>query len=201
MPAYSPGCTRSRARPTANLIAMGRTWSGMPALGMVGGGQLARMTQQAAIPLGVTLRILADSRNDSAALVSADITVGHYRDFDDLRVFASSCDVVTFDHEHVPPEHLRALANAGVALRPPPEALLLAQDKRAMRERLGGLGFAMPRWRPVTGLDDVTAMADETGWPVVLKGVRGGYDGKGVWVAADAADAERLLAQGAAHGT
>src|SRR3954467_2025887 len=105
----------------------------MPVVGMVGGGQLARMTHQAAIALGLSLRVLAESRDDSAALIAPDTTIGDYRSFDDLRGFATSCDVLTFDHEHVPPEHLAALAAAGISLQPSPAALHHAQDKLAMR--------------------------------------------------------------------
>src|SRR3954468_11549919 len=104
---------------------------------MVGGGQLGRMTHQAGIALGLSLRVLALARDDSAAVVAPETSIGDHRSFDDLRAFAAACDVVTFDHEHVPPEHLQALAAAGVHLRPSPEALHYAQDKRAMRERLG----------------------------------------------------------------
>src|SRR3954469_15309135 len=84
--------------------------TGLPVVGMVGAGQLARMTAQAAIPLGQSLRVLAETSDDGAALVTADVMVGDYRSLDDLRAFAKGCDVVTFDHEHVPNEHIAALA-------------------------------------------------------------------------------------------
>ena len=77
-----------------------------PVVGMVGAGQLARMTCQASIPLGIGFRVLADRPDDSAALVCPDTTVGDYHRLDDLLSFAAGCDVVTFDHEHVPGEHL-----------------------------------------------------------------------------------------------
>src|SRR5215510_12500958 len=113
--------------------------TGLPVVGMVGGGQLARMTHQAAIALGQSLRVLATSPDDGAALVAADTVIGHHTDIDALRRFAKGCDVVTFDHEHVPPEHVATLAADGVVVRPGPAALRLAQDKRLMRERLGTL--------------------------------------------------------------
>ncbi|WP_372516097.1 5-(carboxyamino)imidazole ribonucleotide synthase [Streptantibioticus silvisoli] len=150
---------------------------------MVGGGQLARMTHQAGIPLGVQFKLLSDGPRDSAALVAADVVVGDYRDLETLRAFARGCDVVTFDHEHVPTEHLRALQADGVVVRPGPDALVHAQDKGVMRARLTAIGVPCPRHRIVTGPADVTAFAAEgDGYPVVLKTVRGGYDGKGVWV-------------------
>ncbi|CAG6399446.1 5-(carboxyamino)imidazole ribonucleotide synthase [Streptomyces cocklensis] len=166
-----------------------------PVVGMVGGGQLARMTHEAGIPLGIRFRILSDTAQDSAAQVAADVTVGDYRDLDTLRAFAQGCDVITFDHEHVPTEHLRALEADGVAVRPGPDALVHAQDKGVMRAKLAEIGVPCPRNRIVADPADVTRFAAETaGYPLVLKTVRGGYDGKGVWFVraeADAADAFR----------
>ena len=156
--------------------------TGLPVVGMVGGGQLARMTHQAAIALGQSLRVLATDPDDGAALVVADVRIGHHTDLAALREFAKGCDVVTFDHEHVPGEHIRALAAEGVTLLPGADALRFSQDKRAMRERLTGLGVPVPRWAEVTSPGDVAAFAAGAGWPVVVKAVRGGYDGRGVWV-------------------
>ncbi|MQY16088.1 N5-carboxyaminoimidazole ribonucleotide synthase [Streptomyces sp. RB5] len=157
---------------------------------MVGGGQLARMTHEAGIPLGIRFKLLSDTPKDSAALVAGDVVVGDYRDLDTLRDFARGCDVIAFDHEHVPVEHLRALEAAGVPVRPGPAALLHAHDKGVMRERLTELGVPCPRHRIVADPADVTRFAREgAGFPVILKTVRGGYDGKGVWVVRDEAGA------------
>ena len=156
-----------------------------PTVGMVGGGQLARMTHQAAIALGLSLRVLARSPTDSAALVASAVDIGDHRRLADLLGFAERCDVVTFDHEHVPPELLATLVDKGVQLRPAPHALRYAQDKRAMRERLGELGIAVPAWRPIDRFEDVARFAAEHGWPVVAKAARGGYDGRGVWEVSD----------------
>jgi 5-(carboxyamino)imidazole ribonucleotide synthase len=175
--------------------------TGLPVVGMVGGGQLARMTHQAAIALGQSLRVLALAPDDGAALVAADVQYGDHTDLTALRTFAKGCDVVTFDHEHVPTEHIRALADEGVKLFPPADALLHAQDKRVMRERLGELGAPNPAWRPVTAPADLIAFGDELGWPVVLKAARGGYDGRGVWLVDDAAQAAELGATLLAGGT
>jgi len=171
------------------------TRGGAPVVGMVGGGQLARMTAQAAISLGVGFRVLADSAADSAAQVSAGTRLGDYRSLDDLRDFAAGCDVLTFDHEHVPGEHLAALERAGVQVRPAAAALRLTQDKLTMRERLTGLGVDCPRFAPVSGVTEVEEFAAGT-WPVVLKAVSGGYDGRGVWVCGSAAEAAGVLAHG-----
>ncbi|MFG1902548.1 5-(carboxyamino)imidazole ribonucleotide synthase [Micromonospora carbonacea] len=177
------------------------TRTGLPVVGMVGGGQLARMTHQAAIALGQSLRVLAQAPDDGAALVAADVQYGDHTDLAALRTFAKGCDVVTFDHEHVPTEHIRALAAEGVKLFPPADALLHAQDKRAMRERLGELGAPNPAWRPVADPADLVAFGDAQGWPVVLKAARGGYDGRGVWPVDDAAQAAELAATLLTGGT
>ncbi|MCX4748658.1 5-(carboxyamino)imidazole ribonucleotide synthase [Kitasatospora sp. NBC_01287] len=170
-----------------------------PTVGMVGGGQLARMAHQAGIPLGIRFKLLADTPQDSASQVVADTVLGDYRDLETLRRFAADCDVVTFDHEHVPTEHLRALLADGVAVRPGPEALVNAQDKGVMRAKLDEIGAPCPRHRLVADPADVTAFAQEgDGYPVVLKTVRGGYDGKGVWVVGDEEEAHAPFLAGVA---
>ena len=147
------------------------------------------MMAQPAIALGLPLRLLAEAEGVSAAQVIPDQLVGDYRDLDTLIKVTDGCDVVTFDHEHVPTEHLHALEEAGVACRPGPEALVHAQDKGVMREKLAELGIPCPRNAIVTSLAEV----EEFGFPCVLKTTRGGYDGKGVWVVRSAADAEEPL--------
>lgn len=158
------------------------TRTGLPVVGMVGGGQLARMTHQAAIALGQSLRVLARTPEDGAALVAADVQYGEHTDLTALRTFAKGCDVVTFDHEHVPGEHIRALAAEGVRLHPGADALRCAQDKAVMRQRLTELGAPVPRWRRIGTVDELAVFGAEVGWPVVVKTARGGYDGRGVWV-------------------
>jgi 5-(carboxyamino)imidazole ribonucleotide synthase len=163
---------------------------------MVGAGQLARMTSQAATSLGITFRVLAASPHDSAAQVVAGTRVGDYRSLDDLRAFAAGCDVLTFDHEHVPGEHLATLTQESVPVHPNGAALRYAQDKLAMRTRLTELGVACPRFAPAATVCDVTRFAARWPWPVVLKATRGGYDGKGVWVCWSADDAAEVLSHG-----
>jgi 5-(carboxyamino)imidazole ribonucleotide synthase len=163
---------------------------------MVGAGQLARMTHQAAIALGQSLRVLAASQDDGAALVVHDLMIGDHRSLRDLRAFAAGCDVVTWDHEHVPNEHIAALAADGVVVHPGAEALRYAQDKLAMRERLTELGLPCPRWRRIDSLADLSAFAAEVGWPVVLKAATGGYDGRGVWVVDGPDDAREVIESG-----
>ncbi|MBS4751595.1 5-(carboxyamino)imidazole ribonucleotide synthase [Nocardioides sp. zg-ZUI104] len=169
---------------------MSTTDPSAPRVAVIGGGQLARMMAQPAIALGVPLRLLAEAEGVSADQVIADSRVGDYRDLDDLRAVTEGCAVVTFDHEHVPTEHLRALAADGVVAHPGPEALVHAQDKIVMREAMSRLGAPQPRWAVVTDTADVEAF----GLPCVLKVSRGGYDGKGVWVVREIADAAEPLA-------
>ncbi|GAB2846999.1 5-(carboxyamino)imidazole ribonucleotide synthase [Actinocorallia aurea] len=173
----------------------------MPVVGMVGGGQLARMTQQAAIALGVRLRVLAGDPEESAAQVCADVRIGSHTSLEDLMAFAEGCDVVTWDHEHVPGEHIQALEAAGVVCRPGSAALLHAQDKLVMRERLSALGAPCPAYAAVHSTDDVTAFGEKHGWPAVLKATRGGYDGKGVWIVRSAEEAAPVVDGAIAGGT
>lgn len=148
------------------------------------------MTHEAGIPLGIKFKLLSDTAQDSAAQVVGEVVVGDYRDLETLRAFARGCDVITFDHEHVPTEHLRALEADGIPVRPGPDALVHAQDKGVMRARLTEIGAPCPRHRIVKDPADAAAFAREAGgFPVILKTVRGGYDGKGVWVVRSEADA------------
>jgi 5-(carboxyamino)imidazole ribonucleotide synthase len=168
---------------------------------MVGGGQLARMTHQAAIAIGQSLRVLAVSPDDPAPQVAPNVDIGSHTDLAALRAFAAHCDVITFDHEHVPGEHVKALIADGVTVHPGPDALVHAQDKLVMRERLAAMGVPVPPYAPVTDPDDIVRFGDEHGWPCVLKAARGGYDGRGVWMPATADAARPLVAELLAHGT
>ena len=167
--------------------------TGFPTVGVVGGGQLARMMQQPAIALGVGLRVLATSFEESAAQAVRDVRIGRHDDLDALRAFAAGCDVVTFDHEHVPPLLLKMLQDEGVAVRPGGRALVHAQDKLIMREALTAAGVPCPLWAEVETPSDVVVFAESAGWPVVLKTSRGGYDGRGVWVLDDAEAVHDLM--------
>lgn len=160
---------------------------------MVGGGQLARMTHQAAISLGQSLRVLAADPADAAAVAAADVHLGAPEDLEVLRRFAKGCEVITFDHEHVPGEHIRALTDSGVIVHPGADALVHAQDKHAMRQRLAQLGVPVPRWHVATTAAEVVEFAADVGWPVAGKAITGGYDGRGVWKLANAEDAAARL--------
>jgi 5-(carboxyamino)imidazole ribonucleotide synthase len=166
-----------------------------PVVGFVGAGQLARMAQQAAIALGVDLYLLAETAEDSAAQVVPDVLVGDYRKLADLRRLAVDSDVITFDHELTDPAHLAALGEEGRVVRPAPGAKRFAQDKAYQRRELAALGLPVPCFAEVATVGDVAAFGASHGWPLVLKAPRGGYDGRGVFVVADADEAAAVLSQ------
>jgi 5-(carboxyamino)imidazole ribonucleotide synthase len=163
-------------------------------IGVIGGGQLARMMIPAAVNLGLDIRVLAQSAGEPAAL--AVTALGSHLELDDVLAFAEGVDVVTFDHEHVPQHVLRELVARGVDVQPSPDALRFAQDKLAMRERLAELGVPVPDWARVETTAELAAFLADHGGAGVLKTPTGGYDGKGVRVVRDAADADDWFADG-----
>ena len=169
---------------------------GAPKVAVIGGGQLARMMAEPAAALALPLRLLAEDDSVCATQVIVDHQVGDYRDLDALLRVTEDCAVVTFDHEHVPSEHLLVLEEH-LAVRPGPHALIYAQDKGQMRQRLGELGIPCPRNAIVESLDEVEVF----GFPCVLKTTRGGYDGKGVWIVRSLADAQAALDTASATGS
>ena len=165
-----------------------------PQLVVIGGGQLARMMAPPAVALGIDLRLLAEAADGSAAQVIGDHLMGDHTDLDDLRSVIGDAPVVTFDHEHVPPEHLRTLTAEGHACRPGPDALLYAQDKGEMRVRLTVMGVPCPVFELLSDeLADVVDDMHDFGYPAVVKTTRGGYDGKGVWVVRSADDLAEIF--------
>ena len=162
------------------------------------------MMAPAAVELGIELHLLAGSAEASAAQAIPRTTIGDYRSVEDVLAFAEGLDAVTFDHEHVPAEVLSALTGTGAALHPGPEALLYAQDKLAMRAAIEDLGLPNPRWTRVDGVEDLISFGESSGWPVVLKTPRGGYDGKGVRIitsAQAASQAADWFSRAAEQGT
>ncbi|HLP23247.1 MAG TPA: 5-(carboxyamino)imidazole ribonucleotide synthase [Microbacteriaceae bacterium] len=157
-----------------------------PRLGIIGGGQLARMMIAPAVELGVDIRVLAEAEGMSAAL--ATTAVGDYRDAATVLAFAADVDVVSFDHEHVPQDVLEALVAAGHAVHPGPHALAIAQDKLLMRERLSAAGLPVPEWAAVHNTAELEAFLADHAGEAVVKTPRGGYDGKGVRVVSSAAE-------------
>ncbi|RPE79033.1 MULTISPECIES: 5-(carboxyamino)imidazole ribonucleotide synthase [unclassified Frondihabitans] len=149
-------------------------------VGVIGGGQLARMMVPPAVHLGVEISVLAETEGSSARLAATQVR--DYHDVETVLAFARGVDAITFDHEHVPQTVLRALVDAGVEVHPSPEALFVAQDKLVMRERLSALGLPVPDWARLETAADLDAFLAQHGSRVVVKTARGGYDGKGVRV-------------------
>ena len=169
-----------------------------PTVGVIGGGQLARMMIPPAVALEIELRVFADAPGLSAALAAT--VVGDYRDVASVLAFADGVDVVTFDHEHVPQAVLAALVEHGIAVHPGPHALQFAQDKLAMRARLTELAVPVPEWAAVASVAQLEAFMAENAGAAVIKTPRGGYDGKGVRLVRDAGEAADWFERAAAEG-
>ncbi|CAA9461259.1 MAG: N5-carboxyaminoimidazole ribonucleotide synthase [uncultured Solirubrobacteraceae bacterium] len=173
-----------------------------PTVGIVGAGQLARMTALAGAGMDVRVAVLTEDPEAPAVAAGALHVHGEERSVEGLRRLAAVSDVITFDHEGVPPAVLREFAGDGVPMRPHPDAQLMAQDKVVQRQALGGrLGLPVPAHRVVASREEVEAFGAEVGWPVVLKLSSGGYDGRGVWFVDEAAGAEEALSAAEGIGT
>jgi len=166
-----------------------------PIVGVIGGGQLARMMIPRAIELGFEIRVLAENTGMSAALAAT--AVGDYTDAATVLEFARDVDVITFDHEHVPQNVLAQLVDAGVAVHPGPAPLAIAQDKILMRQELSALGLPVPAWASVGNAAELEEFLEAHGGKVIVKTPRGGYDGKGVRVVSDSSEVADWFASGA----
>ena len=167
-------------------------------IGIVGAGQLARMLLGPAIELGLTTTVLATDPAESAADVASRVRIGRHDDEASVRALAAEVEVLTFDHEHVPTSILERIEQEGLAaVRPGPAALLHAQDKLVMRERLTALGHPCPRWWRIGAVADLEAALTEAGGRLVVKTPRGGYDAHGVRIVESAEQVSDWLAE---HG-
>ncbi len=155
-----------------------------PTVGIIGAGQLARMSVAPATALGINLLLFAQDKNDSAAQVAPHV-VGDFRDLAQLLDFAKKCDLVTFEHELVPPSVIKGLEAAGVRVFPGSESFQYSQDKAAMRKKLAN--YPSPKWRVIASAEEAFA------YPFIAKRISGGYDGRGVWKVEDKATLEDLL--------
>jgi 5-(carboxyamino)imidazole ribonucleotide synthase len=164
-------------------------------VGVIGGGQLARMMIAPAIDLGIDLKVFSETHDAPAA--AATTVVGDYTQLASMREFAATVDVMTFDHEHVPLSVLRELEDEGVSVQPPSRALEFAQNKLLMRKRLADLNLAMPVWAEIKTENELQEFLDANGGVCILKTPIGGYDGKGVRVVRNVGDAaDWLTAEG-----
>ena len=162
-------------------------------VGIVGAGQLARMTLPVAESLAIDIKLLAERDDDSAALVGKHVDLGSPQSLDDLRQFAIGCDVVTFDHELVNADAIKTLQDEGHVIRPSADVVALVQDKLAQRELMRSLDLPIPAFEVVIGASTIESFSAAHGWPLVAKTIRGGYDGRGVWVLRDDHEAHQLL--------
>jgi 5-(carboxyamino)imidazole ribonucleotide synthase len=165
---------------------------------MVGAGQLARMTQRAAIDLGVHLTVLALDDTEPAVRAGAAHVLGRPDDAQALAALAALVDVITLDHELVDAAALGALAARGIPVRPSATALRVAQDKLIARETFAALGLPGPEHVLADDEQGVAELAERCGWPLVAKARTGGYDGRGVELVADQDALDRVLARGGA---
>ena len=166
---------------------------GVPVVAVIGDGQLARMMQTEAIELGQSIRLLAGSPDASAAQVCADVIIGDYHVWEDVERAVAGAQAVTFDHEHVPTEFLNKLTEMGYSVQPQPSALLYAQDKLLMRQRLEELGAPVPAYAAIESVQDAETFFDRVDGAVCLKARRGGYDGHGVWFPKDRENLRTLV--------
>jgi len=155
-----------------------------PTVGIIGAGQLARMTVAPATALGINLLIFAQSSDDSAAQIAPHI-VGDYRDLSALQEFAAKCDVITFEHELVPLSVIKGLEASGVKVSPSSASFQYSQDKAAMRQKLAA--YPGPKWRVIKDAND------SFDYPFIAKKISGGYDGRGVWKISSRAELEEVL--------
>ena len=160
-------------------------------VGVIGGGQLARMMIEPALALGLEIKVFAENSGSSAAM--AVTRIGDYTQIAEVREFAASVDVITFDHEHVPLSVLETLEQEGFSIQPSPKALKFAQNKLHMRRRLSELGLPMPAWAEIKSANELDSFIAENGGVAILKTPIGGYDGKGVAVVRSAAEATEWL--------
>lgn len=169
------------------------TPDGFPTVGIVGGGQLARMMVEASVRLGIGVRILAERLDDSAARVCPEVDTGAPDDAEALLRFARTVDVVTLDHELVNLEALDAITAEGIKVYPRAATLQYAKDKLHQRTRFAAAGLPVPAFSDTPTVEALVTFGYEYGWPIVAKSQRGGYDGRGVWVVTNPDDARALV--------
>jgi 5-(carboxyamino)imidazole ribonucleotide synthase len=148
-----------------------------PVLGVLGGGQLARMLAIAAAPLGIKT-LAVDGASDACAGQVAPLVVAEWTDYAALEAFAGQVDAVTFDFENVPAETARRLVER-VAVHPSPQALAIAQDRLAEKTLFRECGLPTPEFMAVDTREDLARALTTIGAPAILKTRRLGYDGKG----------------------
>jgi 5-(carboxyamino)imidazole ribonucleotide synthase len=150
-----------------------------PRLGIIGGGQLAKMTALAALQLGCDVVVLERNRDSPATRWSTHAIVGNWDDPAAVLALAAQVDVVSIENEFIAVEALEAVERSGGRLFPSTATLRKIQDKLIQKQTLAAAGLDVPRFAGVGSREEVAEFAREAGWPVVLKARRNGYDGKG----------------------
>ena len=168
-----------------------------PRVGILGGGQLARMTAEAAEELGVDIFVLeAEASSPAGQVVGPDHElVGSWRELPDALRLAELVDIITLENEFVDADLLAVLVERGTPVLPGPETLRLIQDKLLQKQTLAGGGLPVPAFRSVATRDELLAAGEELGWPLVLKARRLGYDGHGNATVAGPAEADAAIAR------
>ena len=169
----------------------------MPALyqlGIVGSGQIARMTHQAALQLGITPRLLAENIGDSAAQAASQATFNHP---DTLSGFASDCEIITFEHERVDLGLLAAIDREdSTTIRPGITTIRAAFDRLHQRRILTHKGFLTPIYAELRGADDSIDFGEKAGYPFVIKTIRSGEANlRNVWMVENSDEALRVLSE------
>ena len=155
-----------------------------PTVGIIGAGQLARMSVAPATALGINMLLFAQSADDSAAQIAPHV-IGDFRDLSALKAFAAKCDVITFEHELVPLSIIKGLESAGVKVSPGSASFQYSQDKAAMRQKLSA--YPSPKWQVIGNAEDLFE------FPFIAKKISGGYDGRGVWKVSNPAELDEVL--------
>ena len=170
-------------------------------IGIVGAGQLALMMFEASLRLDLEIRVLASSEDDTALRVVPRTRVGDPRDRSALHSFASEVDVVTFDHELIDIAAVADLVEAGHLVRPGRRALEVAVDKGLQHATFRELRIPQPPTCLIDGVEALREVVGNLGPPVVIKHVRGGYDGRGVHIVTDLEQLEAHIGSGVIDGS
>ncbi len=164
-------------------------------IGIVGGGQLAKMTALPAIALGCQIIILERTENTPSSSLAAEILYGDWDDPVNLLNLADKVDVVSLENEFIDANSLQALEQAGHQLYPSSTTISLVQDKLIQKRALSDVGIAVAPFAAIDSPEDIKQQAEQLGWPLVLKARRNGYDGKGNATLMSAADIDDAWAK------
>lgn len=176
-------------RPPAHKPSAART------LGIIGGGQLAKMLAQSASQFGCDIVILERKEGSPAASLAVETIIGDWDNPDSLLKLGSLADVITLENEFVDADSLAALEQSGHSLWPASQTVRVVQDKLTQKRALADAGLPVPQFRPAPDKASVVDAAKKFGWPLLLKKRRNGYDGKGNFIVHSAAEIDEAWTQ------